>query len=115
VTHEENMSVEKPSHNEDEYFARRDAELIKESQARARADSEEAERKSHFMKCPKDGYDLATQELHGVQVDVCGHCGGLWLDQGELDTLQQLEDPGIFKRVVRDVMASLGGKGKDRA
>ena len=36
------------------------------------------------MKCPKDGYDLSSSEFHGVQIDTCPHCGGMWLDAGEL-------------------------------
>jgi Zn-finger nucleic acid-binding protein len=59
------------------------------------------------MKCPKDGYDLATRTLHGVEVDVCQHCGGFWLDKGELEVLIAHDDKGLLRRVFRDVAAAL--------
>ncbi|MGH7560084.1 MAG: zf-TFIIB domain-containing protein [Gemmatimonadales bacterium] len=98
---------DKPSRNEDEYFAREEAEKI----ARLRAQEERSriatERKSHYMKCPKDGSDLKTIEFHAIQVDHCGECGGLWLDRGEVDVLLKHEDPGLFRKVLGDVASAL--------
>lgn len=103
------MSNEKPSRNEDEYFAKRDAELIKTTRALELARIQEEARKQHLMKCPKDGYDLLTREMQGVQVDLCAHCGGLWLDKGELETLIAREDQGgVLGRIFSDVRAALG-------
>ena len=104
--------TEKPSKNEDEYFLLRDAETLKEQQAKAEAEAREAERRTHYMKCPKDGYDLTTQEHHGVQVDTCAHCGGMWLDAGELDAIAHEERPALLTRVFSDVFAGLGGSRK---
>ncbi len=102
------MSTDKPSRNEDEYFAKRDAELLRQAREKEVAKAAEEARQQHFMKCPKDGYDLTTRSQHGVQVDVCPECGGMWLDAGELDQLVALEEqPGMLRRVVRDVMATL--------
>ncbi len=44
-----------PSRNEDEYFAKRDAELIKEMRSKLDKERDDAERKAHYMKCPKCG------------------------------------------------------------
>ena len=52
--------TEKPSQNEDEYFARENAELLRRQRERMEASRAEEERKSHYMKCPKDGHDLFT-------------------------------------------------------
>jgi Zn-finger nucleic acid-binding protein len=41
------------------------------------------------MKCPDCGTELAPARRHGVQVDACPSCKGLWLNAQELD---QLED-----------------------
>ena len=110
------MSTEKPSRNEDEYFAKRDAELMRARLAEQAATEAAEERKRHYMKCPKDGYDLETQTHHGVQVDVCGHCDGIWLDAGELETLSKQSDGGMFRRVIGDVMSALGrGKPEETA
>ena len=56
------MTHEKPSKNEDEYFARRDAELLRQQRAAAQHAAAETERGKHHMKCPKCGYDLITHD-----------------------------------------------------
>ena len=101
------MTMEKPSRNEDEYFARMNAELLRERRAAARAAALEAERKTHYMKCPKDGYDLASSLYHGVQIEMCPHCGGMWLDPGELELVARHEDhPRLLTRVLADALAT---------
>jgi len=93
-------SQETPSRNEDEYFARQDAELIKEMRAKLDKERRETERKAHYMKCPKCGSDL-KEETHGhVKVDVCPECKGMWLDAGEMQLMHQVQKSGgqsLFK------------------
>ncbi|HEX6617701.1 MAG TPA: zf-TFIIB domain-containing protein [Gemmatimonadales bacterium] len=101
------MTTDKPSRNEDEYFAKQDAELLKKHREQADAAALEAERKSHYMKCPKDGYDLVSSTYHGVQIETCPHCGGMWLDAGELEAVAKEERPGLLTRVLSDAFASL--------
>jgi len=36
------------------------------------------------MRCPADGGLLFEFEVHGVLLDRCNHCGGIWFDAGEL-------------------------------
>jgi uncharacterized protein len=100
------MKQDKPSRNEDEYFAREDAELLRKQRERAHASSLEAERKTHYMKCPKDGYDLSTSEYHGVQIETCPHCGGIWLDAGELQVVTHEEHPSVLGRVLSDALSA---------
>ncbi len=100
------MKPEKPSRNEDEYFAREDAELLRKQRERASVASAEAERKTHYMKCPKDGYDLASSQYHGVTIDTCDHCGGMWLDAGELETVAKDDSPNVITRVFSDALSS---------
>jgi uncharacterized protein len=100
------MKSDKPSRNEEEYFAREDAELLRKQRERAHAAAVEAERKSHFMKCPKDGYDLSTSEYHGVQIESCPHCGGVWLDAGELESVAHEDRPNVFTRVLSDALST---------
>lgn len=81
------MSTEfNPSKNENEYFARLDAELRKE--LRAKADGERAAQvASDRNKCPRDGATLIARESHHVTIDQCPTCEGIWLDKGELEIL----------------------------
>ncbi len=39
------------------------------------------------MQCPIDGTELAMTERHGVEIDYCPRCRGVWLDRGELDKI----------------------------
>ena len=101
--------TEKPSKNEEEYFARRDAELLRQQRDAARRAAVEAERKSHHMKCPKCGYDLITGDWHGVQIDQCTNCHGLWFDAGEAERVLAHPEAGIIARAVRAVMRGVSG------
>lgn len=83
-------SQEVPSRNEDEYFAKQDAELLKQMREKLDAERQALERKVHYMKCPKCGGDLAEQERESVKIDICGDCGGIWLDAGELEMVRHV-------------------------
>lgn len=102
--------VEKPSKNEDEYFAKRDAELLRQQRLTAQNAAIEAERRSHYMKCPKCGYDLLTSEWQGVQIDQCPNCKGIWFDAGEAESLITSDDKNLFSRVIGAVVRGVGGK-----
>lgn len=39
------------------------------------------------MKCPADSATLLMSERHGVEIDYCPECRGIWLDRGELDKI----------------------------
>ncbi|MDF0603801.1 zf-TFIIB domain-containing protein [Psychromarinibacter sp. C21-152] len=39
------------------------------------------------MKCPLCQVDLVMSERHGVEIDYCPKCRGVWLDRGELDKI----------------------------
>ncbi len=102
--------ADKPSKNEEEYFAKRDAELLRQQRASAQQAAAEAERRSHRMKCPKCGYDLMTGAWHGIQLDQCTHCHGLWLDAPEAERLVAHPEPGIMAGVFRTVLRGVAGK-----
>ncbi len=100
---------DKPSRNEDEYFAKRDAELLRQQRTHAQQAAAEAERRSHHMRCPKCGYDLITGEWHGIQIDQCTHCHGLWFDAGEAESLMAHAEPNVIARVFRALLRGVSG------
>jgi hypothetical protein len=102
------MTTDKPSRNEDEYFVKQEADLLRKQRSQVEAAALEAERRTHFMKCPKDGYDLTSSTYHDVQIETCPHCGGMWLDAGELDAVSHEERPALLTRVLSDAFTSLG-------
>ena len=101
------MEEKKPSRNEDEYFVKQDAELLRKQRLQAESAAREAERKTHYMKCPKDGYDLTSSIYHAVQIETCPHCGGMWLDAGEIDAVAHEERPALLTRVLNDAFLSI--------
>lgn len=95
--------IGKPSKPEDEYFARQEIERRRkwaaEQAAKMAGDEKEKAKQLHWMKCPKCGMDLKEIELHGVKVDQCSFCGGIFLDAGELDQIGK-GDQGIASKVL---------------
>ena len=79
---------EKPSRNEDEYFAKRNAEMIREMRAKLDADREKADRQQKVISCPRCSVELVEKESDDVKIDSCPKCGGVWLDSGELEQLR---------------------------
>jgi predicted Zn-ribbon and HTH transcriptional regulator len=100
----------KPSRNEDEYFRKVDAEraALKKQQEEARA--KDAERRIHFMRCPKCGGHLETRTLQRVEVDTCPDCKGTWFDFGEVRAILAHYDKGLMFRIMDDVMVAFGKK-----
>jgi len=79
---------DQPSRNEDEYFVKQDAELLR--QMRAKLDAERAKvQGAQRMKCPRDGTELQERQYHHAVVDVCPTCNGMWLDAGEAEIIGQ--------------------------
>jgi uncharacterized protein len=103
------MTVEKPSKNEEEYFTLRDQEALKRQRELAVAAEAAAERRLHFMKCPRDGYDLESRSYHSVRIERCPQCGGVWLDVGKLEMIQaHVDHTSLLGRLVNDVLVTLG-------
>ncbi|HEX2723625.1 MAG TPA: zf-TFIIB domain-containing protein [Gemmatimonadaceae bacterium] len=82
---------EKPSRNEDEYFVRLDADLMRERRAKLDEERKKQERSAHYNKCPKCGCDLSESDHNGVKVDQCSECSGIWLDKGELELIEEID------------------------
>jgi uncharacterized protein len=90
------------SQNENEFFLREEAEkLHRLHQERLRQDDATqaaADKKAHWMKCPKCGYDLQTVRWRKVDIDKCFRCGVIALDDGELEALAGQEADGSVLR-----------------
>jgi hypothetical protein len=101
------MSSDKPSRNEDEYFAREEAERLQKLRATDAAERTAQERHSHNMRCPKCGGSLGAEAFHGIQIDRCPDCHGMWFDAGEIDLILKEEDAGVLRKIMSDVRTSL--------
>src|SRR2546426_10991404 len=98
------MTIERPSHSEDEYFAREDAlkkqKLALEQQRRLQQQQKEELKKLHYMHCPKCGMELHAINFRGLEIDRCFNCHGTWLDAGELEKVATPEHGQVMASVL---------------
>ena len=80
---------------EDKYFSEREKELL-ERQRKARKDAAAAPP----LHCPKDGHAMVARSFHGVTVDECPTCHGMWLNHHEIDAAARRERDSWFGRVI---------------
>jgi Zn-finger nucleic acid-binding protein len=59
------------------------------------------------MKCPIDDTTLAISDRHGIEIDYCPTCRGVWLDRGELEK--------VIERETRWVEDTIADQGKNAA
>ncbi|MFY9553975.1 MAG: zf-TFIIB domain-containing protein [Blastocatellia bacterium] len=86
---------------EEEYFRRKEQELIEKLRAR-RAEEEKAE--ASIIHCPRCEGTLVELSFEDVQIDRCNKCNGVWLDAGELEQLTKKdESQGWLNRMWRNV------------
>ncbi|MGE5217484.1 MAG: zf-TFIIB domain-containing protein [Chloroflexota bacterium] len=76
---------ERKKAQEDEYFVKKERELLAKLKAKQQAEAKEATKKASFMKCPKCGEDLKERSFQKILIDQCSGCNGIWLDAGELE------------------------------
>ena len=97
----------KPSQNENEYFARRDAEWLKAQRVKLDEERASKDAKSSGMRCPRCQGDLRERTFHDVLIDVCANCRGVWLDAGEMHMLAHVEPKALLKVIAEiDTAAS---------
>jgi hypothetical protein len=92
----------KPSQNEDEYFARKDAEWLRERRAVLDAERAAKEAADARPKCPRCKEPLVERSFRNLKVDVCVAGHGVWLDAGELEMVLHLPRAELL-RVVGEV------------
>jgi len=94
---------DKEKADEDLYFAERDRELIAKRKAPIAEETEASQSESAHMRCPKCGERLSADTLHGIHVEVCATCHGVWLDRPELEQLVRREEGGWLTRYLERI------------
>ena len=85
---------------EEEHFFRVNQDLIREY--RQRLDQErrtlerQQSRQTHWLKCPKCGGDMQTNQVAGIAADQCQDCRGVFFDAGEMDLLLHSRESESF-------------------
>lgn len=54
---------------------------------------------SNEKRCIKCEESMRKRMLHGVEIDCCPGCGGLWLDRGEIRQLADKVDPETLRAI----------------
>ena len=94
-----------PTRNEEEYFVRENAELIKKMRALLDEERRLVQKADYHMKCPRCGRQLEERQFDDLKVDVCSKCHGVWIDQGEMRLLRHIQESrGPFTRIMSDVL-----------
>lgn len=77
---------------ENEYFYRKEQELI----AKMKAKMEDESSVATELQCPKCDGTLVETDFENIKIDVCNKCTGAWLDPGELAQITESEKGGGF-------------------
>ena len=100
---------------EDDWFRQNEKKMLEDARAaRLKREKERSEKEAgesrqrlkelHYMKCPKCGHDMKSEQLDAIEIDRCSFCEGVYFDAGELDQLfltkKASERQGILKRIL---------------
>ena len=77
---------------EEEYFRRKENELIEKMRAKRADEQAKADEAAAAVQCPKCDGHLVELTYEDVQIDRCDKCNGIWLDAGELESLTGRDD-----------------------
>jgi hypothetical protein len=89
-----NILEERGSALENEYFRRKEQELIEKMKDKLVADQAKATQ----MDCPRCDGKLVETEFEHIRIDVCDKCSGSWFDAGELAQIVDKSSGGWLKR-----------------
>ena len=79
---------------ENEYFRRREQELIEKLRAKRAEEAKKRAADDSFPKCPKCDGTLGAIAFENVEIDRCANCHGVWFDAGELELLTGHQESG---------------------
>jgi hypothetical protein len=82
---------QKEKAEEDRYFKERDKAALERMRREGAGKEEHASRQLAHMRCPNCGEHLSAVEHYGVTIEECPAGHGMWLNQGELETLASRE------------------------
>lgn len=75
---------------ENEYFRRKEQELIEKMKTRLESEAAMAT----AMDCPRCDGKLVETDYENIKIDVCSKCTGAWFDAGELAQVVDKEPEG---------------------
>jgi uncharacterized protein len=89
---------ERKKAQEDEYFVKKERELLAKLKAKQEAESKAAAKNAAHMTCPKCGEPLKDRSFQKIEIDQCTGCNGIWLDAGEMEQVAGKENDSWLGR-----------------
>jgi uncharacterized protein len=89
---------ERKKAQEDEYFVKKERELLAKLKAKQEAESQAAIKNAAHMTCPKCGEPLKARSFQKIEIDQCTGCNGIWLDAGEMEQVAGKESDSWLGR-----------------
>ena len=89
---------ERKKAQEDEYFVKKERELLAKLKAKQEAESKAAAKNAAHMTCPKCGEPLKARSFQKIEIDQCTGCSGIWLDAGEMEQVAGKENDSWLGR-----------------
>ena len=82
---------ERKKAQEDEYFVRKERELLEKMKAKQQAEAQQAAKEAAELKCPRCGAPMKESTFQKIVIDQCTACNGVWLDAGEIEQVAAKE------------------------
>lgn len=89
---------ERKKAQEDEYFVKKERELLAKLKAKQEAETKAAIKNTAHMTCPKCGEPLKARSFQKIEIDQCTGCNGIWLDAGEMEQVAGKENDSWLGR-----------------
>ena len=89
---------ERKKAKEDEYFVKKERELLAKLKAKQESEGKTSIQKTCHMRCPKCGEPLKERSFQKILIDQCTGCYGIWLDAGELEQVSGKEESSWLSR-----------------
>ncbi len=89
---------------EDQFFAQRDRELLAKLKSKQASEVEDVMKHAAHLRCPKCGERLHAVKRHGVELEECPGCHGIWLDHGEITRVAARETEPSVSRWLRGLI-----------
>ena len=89
---------ERKKAQEDEYFVKKERELLAKLKAKQETEAKAAAQTTASMRCPKCGEPLKARSFQKIEIDQCSGCNGIWLDAGEMDQVAGKENDSWLGR-----------------
>ncbi len=96
-----------PSRLEDEYFYKKDRELIDKMKEEERQKKDVLERTQHYHKCSKCGHGMEERVREELSFLLCNHCECVHISLSSLESLSQPKQLKLLVSELRDQLKNL--------